>query len=152
MTARLTTTAAGSTSPIGRCFEIGQDAGADRQRWRAGSPASATRQQTGSKAGQPVRASGHETARPNDQVVGTVGGERDQRDDAAKDRVPVEHAGPLERLEVRPERNEEVPVGIERNAAHDVAEGRAEEDRRAAVLDTSEDGVARPAAEHGVGR
>ena len=65
--------------------------------------------------------------------------ERDQRDHAGQDRVPVEDsivcAGhSLVDSEVGPERFEEIPIGTERNAAHHVAQRCAEEDAQAVRL------------------
>ena len=54
--------------------------------------------------------------------------ERDQGDDAADNRVPVENAGMGTGLPVGPQGQEEVAVGLERNAAQDVGEGGSEED------------------------
>ena len=55
-------------------------------------------------------------------------GESDERDEAADDGVPIENAGQDAGLPVGPERQEEVAVGVERNAAENIGEGRAVKD------------------------
>ena len=64
-------------------------------------------------------------------VERAVRGKRDQRDHAGEYRVPVEDAVERARTvvhaEVGPERLKKVLVGGKRDAAHDVAQGRAEE-------------------------
>ena len=54
--------------------------------------------------------------------------ERNQRHQAADHRVPVENAGMDAGLPVGPQRQEEVAVGLQRNAAQHVGQGGAEED------------------------
>ena len=62
-------------------------------------------------------------------VVRAVGGQRHQRHHPNQNRVPVQNSG-LRADGVGPERLEEVAVAVQRHAAHDVAERRAEEDRQ----------------------
>ncbi len=56
--------------------------------------------------------------------------QRDQRDDSHNYRVPVEDPVIGSNQEVRPQRLKEVAIGVEGNAPHYVAQGRAEKDSK----------------------
>src|ERR1700687_6258405 len=73
-----------------------------------------------------------------------MNGQRDQRDHSGENGVPVEDAVVLASLtlvdpEVRPERLEEILVGSERNAAHDISQGSAKENGEQQAGDAEDD-------------
>ena len=59
---------------------------------------------------------------------GAVERERDERNEAADDGIPIENAGQDAGLPVGPEGQKEIAFGIERNAAEHVGQGRSKED------------------------
>ena len=59
---------------------------------------------------------------------GAMQRERNQRDKTADHRVPIKNAGMRAGLPVGPQRQKEVSVGLQRNAAQHVGQGCAEED------------------------
>src|ERR1039457_2350277 len=67
-----------------------------------------------------------------------VQGERYQRHQAANHRVPVENAGMRAGMPVGPQRQKEVAVGLERDAAQNIGESGAEEDREQDTGETEE--------------
>src|SRR5579872_3431967 len=61
-------------------------------------------------------------------VKGSMRGQRHQRDHAGEHRIPVEDAVVASHAKIRPERLEEILVGAQRHAAHNVAQRRPKED------------------------
>ena len=109
--------------------EVAEDGGTDGD----GGPQAHQRQrgqEIGSQASDAPSPFVQVTADTEREIVGAVGRERRERHHAAGHGVPVEDPGLLSRAEVGPQRQEERPVRVQRNAADHVAERGAEEDRQ----------------------